>query len=691
MSRDEDKLIRQLSLLSFLLSRPRPFTAREIQESVEGYWGMSDETFARRFNADRADLAKVGIDIRSSSHNDAGEVQVYYLPEEEYHLPAVDFTPSERRALALALAVLDGRFAYSRPLRMAFTAISQGLSDPLRDDLDHLPLALAPDEEAWQAGKQLARLEDACSRGKTVCFRYATPGNPEEERCLDPYSLFLTQGRWYVVGRDHKREAIRTFRVTRIKSPVRFLTEKGCDFTIPAEYDPEKYRARPPWLIGKVIGSATVRVDENLAWWVSKLQPHVEWLREDDRGCNYFRVPFADEQILLSWVVGIGDCGELMEPESLRQRLADALARVELAHKEESSPVGTTLGPRPPLRKDRSRTKPPRTEPIAPERLARAISLMQYLADERRPDFVTWDLLKTDLGLSRDEAEADLSLINLVNFGGGTSALFLEAGDEGVHVTRDVMADLFARPARLSPLMTRALLIAFDLLGEAVVMDNTDSLASVRDKIRQLAGADHSEGRVVVDEVMPTPPGLLETLNRSLREHTVVEMDYFTPTRGRLTTRRVEPYLLFRSRDGWYLEAYCLNAQAQRTFRLEFIRSAHSTGTTFTPRPDIDLGPRLFGSAFPSQATPAWAVVRFAAHHRAYLEDKGIGYECLPDGALRGRIPYLEEQWLVREIIRFLGDAVLEEPSSARKQVSHAAAALRALYTSTARQPEPAT
>ena len=31
MSRDEDKLIRQLSLLSFLLSRQRPFTAREVQ------------------------------------------------------------------------------------------------------------------------------------------------------------------------------------------------------------------------------------------------------------------------------------------------------------------------------------------------------------------------------------------------------------------------------------------------------------------------------------------------------------------------------------------------------------------------------------------------------------------------------------------------------------------------------------
>ena len=81
MGRDEDKLIRQLSLLSFLLSRRRPVTAREVQESVEGYAEMSDETFTRRFHADRADLAKIGIEVHAAGGGDApdgGETQLYY-------------------------------------------------------------------------------------------------------------------------------------------------------------------------------------------------------------------------------------------------------------------------------------------------------------------------------------------------------------------------------------------------------------------------------------------------------------------------------------------------------------------------------------------------------------------------------------------------------------------------------------
>src|SRR5512133_2971058 len=126
MSRDKEKLIRQLSLLSFLLSKPRPFTAQEIQESVEGYWGMTDDTFTRRFNGDRHDLGKVGIEIRVLTGADAadvGEQQLYLLRQDDFRLPEIDLTPEELTALSMALAALDGRFAYARPLRLALTAI----------------------------------------------------------------------------------------------------------------------------------------------------------------------------------------------------------------------------------------------------------------------------------------------------------------------------------------------------------------------------------------------------------------------------------------------------------------------------------------------------------------------------------------------------------------------------------------
>ena len=647
---------------------------------------MSDDTFARRFHGDRTELAKVGIEIRVPSDTEAtdtAQAQVYSLPKEDFRLPKVNFTAAELRALSLALVALDGRFAYARPLRLALTAISQGRQDPGRDELEQLPVALAPDEDAQRAGRQLARLEDAVTRGKTVCFSYPSDETGSKERVLDPFTLFLIQGRWYVVGRDHARQAIRTFRVGRIRGPVRFVTERARDFSVPADYDPDEYRARPPWLIGPILGTATIRVGDDLAWWVKRLEPHVKWLADDDDGCTRFAVPFADERVLLSWVVGLAGRGELLEPAGLRERLRESLASVCRAHEgttpgSDTAGSGAVAGDRTPRARQPQR---PRGEaaPIAPEHLARAIALLHYLVDEQRPPLVTWRSLKDDLGLTRAEIETDLSLINLANFGGGTYALTAEASKEGVRVVRDVMAGTFSQPARLSPLMARALLLALDLLGDAFTLKGLESLASVREKVRALTGTATS---IIVDDVLPPDQEIVETLNHAIRDRTVVELSYFTTSRQELGERRVEPYLLFRSRDGWYLEGYCLKSGGQRTFKLERIRGAHSTGASFAPRPGVDLALRQSGQAFSPEEVVAWATVRFHPRWRTYLEDRGV--DCVPrsDGSLEVHMPYVDERWMAQEIIRYLGDAVLEQPNSARQKVGELALAVAARYES---------
>jgi proteasome accessory factor BC len=692
--RDEDKLIRQLSLLSFLRSKKRPFTAREIQEAVEGYADMSDDTFTRRFFGDRADLAKIGIEIRvlkDSDVPDPAESQLYLLKEEDFLLPEVDFTPDELAALSMALAALDGRFAYARPLRMALTAICHGRQDEFAQ-FDLLPVALAPDEDARKAGRQLARLEDAAARCRSVCFSYPgpDPDSPVLERTLDPYSLFFIQGHWYVVGRDHLRDAVRTFRVTRIAGPVRFLTEKNRDFYVPAHYDPVAYRARPPWLLGPVRGSATVSVSDDLAWFVERLAPHVQPIATDDDACARFLLPYADADVLLSWVVGLGGCCELIEPVELRSRLLADLMWAWERHEGpgEDSPAAPAVGdgertaegrPEPP---GKTALKPPRddVQPIATERLARPVALLHYLLDPERLTLIPWEAIEHDLGLSRDEIEADLALVNLVNFGGGTYALTAEEEKDGIRVTPDVMADTFSRPARLSPLMARALLLALDLLGEAFTAPGLESLTPVRGKIESLVGSAAEGNGVMLDDISLPDREVVEALRQGLRDHHVVELEYLTKGRLEVTTRRVEPYLLFRSQEAWYLEAYCLRADAQRTFKLERVRSAHLTGTTFTPRAEVDLASGRSGRAFIPGDVATWAVVRFEPRWRRHLEDRGTDFVTLPGGVLEARIPYADEGWMAYEVLRFLGEAVLQRPQTARDRIRELAGALAARY-----------
>jgi predicted DNA-binding transcriptional regulator YafY len=84
--------------------------------------------------------------------------------------------------------------------------------------------------------------------------------------------------------------------------------------------------------------------------------------------------------------------------------------------------------------------------------------------------------------------------------------------------------------------------------------------------------------------------------------------------KGRPSRREVEPQLLARSSEQWFLVAWCRERQAPRWFRLDRIASARPTEET-APRRD----PALFGA--PSSTHPA---------------GKGLGRPAGPDERRRG-------------------------------------------------------
>ena len=89
MAKDTEKLIRQLSLISYLMAERRPVTAPEIRRDVEGYSAMNEDAFARRFYADRSELEALGIVLSVEKPVDGlVEQETYSLPPENFHLPA---------------------------------------------------------------------------------------------------------------------------------------------------------------------------------------------------------------------------------------------------------------------------------------------------------------------------------------------------------------------------------------------------------------------------------------------------------------------------------------------------------------------------------------------------------------------------------------------------------------------------
>ncbi len=93
MAKDTEKLIRQLSLISYLMAERRPVTAPEIRRDVEGYSVMNEDAFARRFYADRSELEALGIALAVEKPVDGlVEQENYSLPPENFHLPPIEFS-----------------------------------------------------------------------------------------------------------------------------------------------------------------------------------------------------------------------------------------------------------------------------------------------------------------------------------------------------------------------------------------------------------------------------------------------------------------------------------------------------------------------------------------------------------------------------------------------------------------------
>src|ERR1051325_8712426 len=85
MAKDTEKLIRQLSLISYLMAERRPVTALEIRRDVEGYSGMNEDAFARRFYADRAELESLRIPLTVDKPADGfSEQENYSLAPEAF-------------------------------------------------------------------------------------------------------------------------------------------------------------------------------------------------------------------------------------------------------------------------------------------------------------------------------------------------------------------------------------------------------------------------------------------------------------------------------------------------------------------------------------------------------------------------------------------------------------------------------
>ena len=683
--RDDDKLVRQLSLVAFLMSQQRPVTADEIHEAVEGYGGMTEQAFLRRFYADRAEIEAMGLRLAvERPGDDPFQGDLYALPPENYYLPELDFDEAELSALQTCLYLLEGQFAYAEPLRLALQHLTLGRPSPLDDHAARtVSVNLLGGDYSPEVAAHLTKIESAISRRKTIRFTYYSIGRDERsEREVDPYSLLYSAGNWYMIGHSHERDASRIFRLSRIEGRITFKTRAEHDFRPPQDFDISRYRDRAPWQLEGPEQTATIALTPTIAWWVEQMFGGYGRTAISADGSGVYTTEYSNRRELVAWILGLGADAQVIGPPDLRTAVIEALELVAERHQvggaRPSPPTATSVvsvpaAPEPEPVATAAQGTPERVVPA--ERFARLLALMTRLlaaCGESAEAQIPIADLRAALNLDRRVLEDDIGLLNLINFGGGCYALFAQIDGDTVVVQKETYGDRFARPARLSPLEAKALLWTLDFIGDRLPTEAGSSLSSVRAKVEAAVGGD-SLPTVELGRAQVADNGVAAAVSHAIREDRLLEIEYWTESRGAITKRTIEPHLLVNAQDAWYVVAYCRRAEAQRTFRLDRIRSALLLEERFPRRPEIAMaGPYLPWGAHPrpgetvAQSASVWCAPALAR----WMLEKHRSRERFSDGSVLVEIPYASEEWLVKELLKYQGDAVLFEPVALRRTVA---------------------
>jgi proteasome accessory factor C len=269
-----------------------------------------------------------------------------------------------------------------------------------------------------------------------------------------------------------------------------------------------------------------------------------------------------------------------------------------------------------------------------------------------------------------EQLDEDLALVLMIGVPPYSPGDYLDVDDDGEFVTIR-LADQFSRPLRLTPAEGLALLAAGRALLAVPGSDPEGPLATALAKLE--AALDLPEVGVAFGE-----PTFLGAVRDAAARGERVEVDYWSAGRDELTTRCIDPAVVFFAMGEWYVSAYCHRAEAERMFRVDRIRGLRATGEHFDASPGDDeiadvFRPRAEDPRVTIELAPsaAWVAEAYPAESTTTR----------PDGSIEVVLAVSEPTWLERLLVRLGPEARVVAPETARHAGADAARRVLARYT----------
>lgn len=327
-----DRMERLVNLVVALLDTKRPLTREELRQRVGGYSDDKDN-FHRNFERDKDLLRQMGIPVLAEQlENTSGDQPAtgYRVPRDLYELPDPGLDEDELLALNLAVSAvaLEGSAQGAATTALWKLAATTGSARPDGDQPEEgasgtgtgAQLGPAPERDSPDvvdlasvaADDKVATLFGAVSERRVARFVYN-----QVARRVNPWRLSYRQGRWYVAGYDHSRQAERLFRVDRIAGQVTVEDSRGA-FERPAG---AVAGPPPPWRLGddeEIV--VDLHVDASHLPWVLALAGQAAH-EPPGHEPGALRLPVTNRAAFRSFVLGLLDHAEVLGPPEMRDEM----------------------------------------------------------------------------------------------------------------------------------------------------------------------------------------------------------------------------------------------------------------------------------------------------------------------------------------------------------------------------------
>ena len=324
-----DAVERLVNLAFFLADAAEAVTRDRVRTEVKGYSADQDEdAFLRMFERDKDQLRAAGFTILTDENNR------YHVDRDATFASTVDLNAEEIAALRAAGTALlaDPSFPFGPDLRLALAKIASG------SDSDGAAATIAAasrlaDEDPERQGVSVADLSAAATASKRVTFAYTNSYGVSAPHDVEPYGLFLHDGRWYLVGRDLALNEVRTYTVTRMDAIAVNRTKPASpDFERPIGFDVGSF-VRLPFQYGPSTEKfeAELAIDASAAWRAERLTAGQGVLTADGDGFRW-RVSARSVSRLMRFVVENEPGVRLIGPPHACTALRDGLETVANLH-----------------------------------------------------------------------------------------------------------------------------------------------------------------------------------------------------------------------------------------------------------------------------------------------------------------------------------------------------------------------